>query len=87
MFVLVGYAVILGAVFGGFAMAGGHLGSLLQPVELLMIFGSATGAFLVANPNKVIKSTLKALPSLLRGSRYSKSLYMETLALLFEILA
>jgi len=87
VFVLVGYAVILGAVFGGFALAGGHLGSLLQPVELLMIFGSATGAFLVANPNKVIKSTLKALPSLLRGSRYSKSLYMETLALLFEILA
>ena len=87
MFVLVGYAVILGAVFGGFAMAGGHLGSLLQPVELLMIFGSAAGAFLVANPSKVIKSTLKALPSLLRGSRYSKSLYMETLALLFEILA
>ena len=87
MFVLVGYAVILGADFGGFAMAGGHLGSLLQPVELLMIFGSATGAFLVANPTKVIKSTLKALPSLLRGSRYSKSLYMETLALLFEILA
>jgi chemotaxis protein MotA len=77
----------LGAVFGGFAMAGGHLGSLLQPVELLMIFGSAAGAFLVANPSKVIKSTLKALPSLLRGSRYSKSLYMETLALLFEILA
>ena len=87
MFVLVGYAVILAAVFGGFAMAGGHLGSLLQPVELLMIFGSAAGAFLVANPSKVIKSTLKALPSLLRGSRYSKSLYMETLALLFEILA
>ena len=87
MFVLIGYAVILGAVFGGFAMAGGHLGSLLQPVELLMIFGSAAGAFLVANPSKVIKSTLKALPSLFRGSRYSKSLYMETLALLFEILA
>ena len=87
MFVLVGYAVILAAVFGGFAMAGGHLGSLLQPVELLMIFGSAAGAFLVANPSKVIKSTLKALPSLFRGSRYTKSLYMETLALLFEILA
>jgi chemotaxis protein MotA len=52
-----------------------------------MIFGSASGAFLVANPNKVVKSTLKALPSLFRGSRYSKSLYMETLALLFEILA
>jgi len=85
--VIVGYVVILAAVFGGFAMAGGHLGSLLQPIEFVMIFGAAGGAFLVANPNKVIKSTLKALPSLFRGSRYSKSLYMETLGLLFEILA
>ncbi len=87
MLVLVGYVVILGAVFGGFAMAGGHLGSLLQPVELLMIGGSAAGAFLVANPNKVIRATLKALPSLLRGSRYSKTLYLETLSLLYDILA
>jgi chemotaxis protein MotA len=85
--VIVGYVVILGAVFGGFAIAGGHLGSLLQPVELLMIGGSAAGAFLVANPNKVIKATLKALPSLMRGSRYNKALYMETLSLLYEILA
>lgn len=87
MLVLVGYVVILGAVFGGFALAGGHLGSLLQPVELLMIGGSAAGAFLVANPNKVIKATLKALPSLLQGSRYSKALYLETLSLLYDILA
>ncbi len=87
MLVIVGYAVVLGAVFGGFALAGGHLGSLVQPVELLMIFGSGAGAFLVANPNKVIKATLKALPSLLRGSRYNKTLYLETLSLLYDVLA
>lgn len=86
MLVIVGYVVILGAVFGGFAIGGGHLGSLLQPVELLMIGGSAVGAFLVANTIKVIKATLKALPSLLRGSRYNKMLYLETLSLLYEIL-
>ncbi len=69
MLVIVGYVVIVAAVFGGFALAGGHLGSLVQPVELLMIFGAAAGAFLVANTNKVIKATLKALPTLFRGSR------------------
>ncbi len=87
MLVIVGYITVLFAVFGGFAIAGGHLGSLLQPVELLMIAGSATGAFLVANTSKVIKATLKALPSLLRGSRFTKALYLETLSLLYDILA
>ena len=87
MLVIVGYLVIVGAVFGGFALAGGHLGSLIQPVELLMIFGSGAGAFLVANPNKVIRATMKALPTLMRNSRFNKALYMETLSLLFDILA
>lgn len=87
MLVILGYLAILGAVFGGFALAGGHLGSLLQPVELLMIGGAAMGAFLVSNTSKVIKATLGALPSVLRGSRYSKTLYIETLSLLHDILA
>ena len=87
MLVIIGYIIILGAVFGGFALAGGHLGSLLQPVELLMIGGSALGALLVANSGKVIKSTLKALPSVLKGSKYSKALYLELLSLLYDILA
>lgn len=87
MLVIVGYLVVLGAVFGGFLVAGGHLAALLQPVELLMIGGAAVGAFLVANTGKVIKATLKALPSLVRGSRYDKALYLETLALLFDVLA
>jgi chemotaxis protein MotA len=85
--VIVGYLIVIASVFGGFALAGGHLASLLQPVELLMIGGAALGAFLVANTAKVIKATLKSLPSLLKGSRYDKALYLETLALLFDILA
>lgn len=87
MLVIVGYIIIVAAVFGGFALAGGHLGSLVQPVELLMIGGAAVGAFLISNTGKVIKATLKALPNVLRGSRYSKTLYLETLSLLYDILA
>ena len=87
MLVIVGYIVVLASVFGGFVLAGGHLAALLQPVELLMIGGAAIGAFLVGNNPKSIKATLKALPTLFKGSRYTKALYMELMSLLFEILS
>lgn len=87
MLVIVGYILVMGAVFGGYALAGGHLGGLMQPLELLMIFGGAFGAFVVGNDMKAIKATLKALPTLFKGSKYNKALYMDLLALLFEILA
>jgi chemotaxis protein MotA len=86
LFVIIGYVIVLLSVFGGFAMAGGHLHSLLQPIELLMIGGAAGGAFLVGNNTKAIKATLKAFPTLFKGSRYTKALYMELMAMLFEIL-
>jgi chemotaxis protein MotA len=87
MLVIIGYLVVSASVFGGFAMAGGHLAALFQPVELLMIGGAAAGAFLVGNSGKVIKATLKALPTVLKGSKYDKALYLELFALLYEILA
>ena len=87
MLVIVGYLIILSAVFGGFAVAGGHVGSLLQPIELVMIFGAAGGAFFVANSGKVLKGTLRALPSVFKGSKYTKVLYLELLSLLYDILA
>ncbi|BBP00493.1 flagellar motor stator protein MotA [Sulfuriferula nivalis] len=87
MLVIVGYVVVLGAVFGGFAMAGGHLAALFQPLELLMIGGGAGGAFFVGNNAKSVKATLKALPDIFKGSKYNKALYMDLLALLFEILS
>jgi chemotaxis protein MotA len=84
--VIVGYIVVVLSVFGGFALAGGHLAALFQPLELLMIGGGAAGAFLVGNNGKAIKSTLKALPTIFKGSKYSKALYMDMLALLYELL-
>ncbi|RFB68802.1 MULTISPECIES: flagellar motor stator protein MotA [unclassified Herbaspirillum] len=86
MLVIIGYVIVMLSVFGGFAMAGGHLGALFQPIELLMIGGAAGGAFLVGNNNKAIKATIKALPTVFKGSTYTKALYMELMSLLFEIL-
>ena len=48
---------------------------------------AAAGAFLVGNTGKAIKATLKALPSVLKGSKYSKAIYMDLMALLYDILA
>lgn len=86
MLVSVGYLIIIISVFGGFALAGGHLASLWQPVELLMIGGGAVGAFVVGNSNKAIKATLKALPTVFKGSKYTKTMYMDLMTLLYEIL-
>lgn len=86
MFVLIGYLVVLGAIFGGYALAGGHLGALWQPLELLMIGGGALGALVVGNNSKALRATLKALPTVLRRSKYNKALYLDLLALLYEIL-
>lgn len=86
MFVIIGYIVVCSTIFGGYALAGGHLGGLWQPLEVLMIFGGALGAFVVGNDTKSLKATLKALPTLLKGSKYNKALYLDLLALLYEIL-
>jgi chemotaxis protein MotA len=87
LLVIVGYIIVTLSVFGGFALAGGHLAALFQPLELLMIGGGAGGAFFVGNNGKAIKATFKALPSLFKGSNYTKALYMELMTLLFEVLS
>jgi chemotaxis protein MotA len=79
--------VVVVGVFGGYAMSGGHLAALLQPLELVMIGGGAFGAFLVGNNAKTLKATLAALPTLFKGSRYTKDLYMELMSLLFDVLS
>lgn len=86
MLVIIGYIVVMATVFGGFALSGGSLGSLYQPLELLIIGGAGVGAFIVGNNSKSIHATLKALPHLLQGSRYTKSLYMDLMAMMFLLL-
>jgi chemotaxis protein MotA len=89
MFVIVGYVVVMIAVFGGYALAGGKFAVIIKaaPVELFIIGGSALGAFFVGNDLKTIKATMGAVPTLFKGSKYTKARYMELMALLYEILA
>ncbi len=88
MFVVIGYVVALGCIFGGFLLHGGNLTVILHalPTETMVIGGGAFGAFIVTNQPKVLKATFGALPKLLAGSKYTKARYMELMALLYDIL-
>jgi chemotaxis protein MotA len=85
--IFLGTLVTLLSVFGGYALEGGHLGALLQPVEVLMIVGAGVGAFILGNGMKTIKATLRVIPTLFKGSKYNKDVYMELMGLLYVLLA
>ncbi len=87
MLILLGYLVVILCVFGGFVLAGGFLGPLYQPTELLMIGGAGVGAFIAANNGKAIKATFKIIPKLKRTKKYKKDMYMELLAVQFKLLS
>ncbi len=88
MFVIVGWLVCLGCVFGVFIAHGGNIEVILHalPFELITIGGATIGAFLANNQMKVVKKTVAGLGACFKGSKYSKARYMELMALLFDIL-
>ncbi len=85
MFVIIGIFVVLGAVIGGFLMAGGNLHVLFVPAEFIVIFGAAAGAFFIASPPKVISAVFKELPLIISSKGYSKADYLDILSLLYRI--
>jgi len=88
MFVAIGYLIALGCIFGGYMLHGGNMKVVLDalPTEMMVIIGGALGAFVVNNQTKVIKATLKAIPSAIKNSKHTKASYLELMALLFDIL-
>ncbi len=87
MLIPIGFLIVTLSVFGGFVLAGGNLGPLYQPTEILMICGAAVGAFIAANNGKAIMATLRTASKLKRTTRYDKEAYMELMALQYKLLA
>jgi chemotaxis protein MotA len=88
MFVIIGWVVVLGCVFGVFIAHGGNIGVVLKalPFEMTTIFGAAIGAFLVNNQMGVIKATVAGVGQCFKGSKLNKQHYMDLLSLLYDIL-
>jgi len=88
MFVIIGWVVALGCVFGVYIAHGGNLGVVLHalPFEMVAIMGAALGAFIANNQMKVLKGSVAGLVTCFKGSKYTKARYMELMALLYDIL-
>jgi len=85
MLALIGIVVVFGAIVGGYLLEKGNLLVLLQPAELVIIGGAALGTLLVGNPMEIVLGIGRGLPQVLRGSQYTKSAFLETLKLLYEL--
>jgi len=85
MKLIVGFLIVISSVMGGYVLSHGQLLALWQPFELLIIAGGALGAFIVANPLKVIVPVIKGIPRLLTGSRYNRQSYLDLLTLMYEM--
>ena len=86
MLLLVGYVIVLLASIGTYAVHG-SLMALWVPLEYIAIFGLMVGGFIAGNSKRTMKATLAAMPGVLKGQRHDKALYMNLLALMYEVLA
>ncbi len=85
MLVLVGFAVVIVAVIGGFILAGGNVLTLLQWSEFLIIGGSAIGALLVSTPMPILKKIIHYVLNSFKSTGHTQENFVEMLQLLYEL--
>lgn len=83
----VGIVVVFVMVFGGFLIAGGNMSVIIKsaPIEMMIIGGAALGAYLIANPMKIIKSGFKLSIKAMTAKGPQKQEYVELLQMLFQL--
>jgi chemotaxis protein MotA len=84
MFFLIGLAVVVGSVLGGY-LPHGDIRVLFQPLEVLIILGSAIGGFIISNPKTVLFGAAKHFARVFKGAPYHKKDYLELLTMLYSI--
>jgi chemotaxis protein MotA len=85
MIAIIGVVVVLGAVLGGFIMAGGHPLVLVHISEFVVIGGAAIGALIVMSPKKVLVDIVKGLMQVVKGAPYNRAAYDELMKALYEL--
>ncbi len=83
----VGILIVFVMVFGGFLIAGGNMSVIIKaaPIEMMIIGGAALGAYIIANPMKIIKAGFKLAIKAMTAKGPQKKDYVELLQMMFQL--
>jgi len=85
MIILIGALIVTASIIGGFMMAGGHPGALIQVAEFVVICGAGAGAMVIMSPKRVLMDLIRMVMVSLKGAPYSKTAYEELFKALYEL--
>ena len=85
---IIGMVTVVVMVFGGYTLGGGKMAIILHamPFEMMIIAGSAVGAFTIGNDGPMIKHTIKDLGRVFQGGTWKRGDYQDLLCLLFTLI-
>lgn len=83
---LLGIAIVLGCVFGGFTLMGGTFSAIFHPIELLIIGGAALGALVLGNPKHVLAELGHQLKKVAARKKHDSEFQRQLLLLMYELL-
>lgn len=83
---LLGAAVIAGSVFGMFWLNGGQFETVFHLNELVLVVGTALGAFLVGNTSRVLGDLRAVVAAAMRRRRHGEAFEQQLLTLTYSLL-
>jgi chemotaxis protein MotA len=83
---IIGIFIVLGCVFGGFAMMGGTAAAIWQPVEVLIIAGAGAGALVLGNPKHVLAELMTQFKKIVTRKKPGPEFQRQLLLLMYELL-
>jgi chemotaxis protein MotA len=83
---ILGIFIVLGCVFGGYAFMGGTVGTIWQPIELMIIAGAAAGALVLGNPKHVLAEMMTQFRKIIFRKKQGPEFQRQLLLLMYELL-
>lgn len=83
----VGVLIVFAAVFGGYMAGGGKMHVIIEAavLEMVIIGGAAFGAYVIANPVKIVKMGIKLSIKAMTSKGPQKKDYVELCQMLFQV--